>query len=155
MKAKKFDVFVIGSGIAGQTVAKACIQAGKKVAIADNREFGGTCSNRGCDPKKILLGATEAFEFNENLKGKGIAKSTKIDWKQLQKFKSNYTDSVPPSTEKNLKELGLKLYHQSPKFVDEQTLSVEGKLVTADQIVIATGQIPRTLSISGEKYLKS
>jgi len=154
MKSKKFDVFVIGSGIAGQTVAKACIQAGKKVAIADNREFGGTCSNRGCDPKKILLGATEAFEFNENLKGKGIAKSTKIDWKQLQKFKSNYTDSVPPSTEKNLKEIGLKLYHQSPKFVDEQTLSVEGKLVTADQIVIATGQIPRKLSISGEKYLK-
>ncbi|WP_419213543.1 dihydrolipoyl dehydrogenase family protein [Maribacter sp. X9] len=154
MKAKKFDVFVIGSGSAGQTVAKTCIQAGKKVAIADNREFGGTCANRGCDPKKILLGATEAFEFNQNLRGKGIARDTKIDWKQLQKFKSNYTDSVPPSTEKSLKEMGLKLYHQSPKFVDEQTLSVEGKLVRAAQIVIATGQIPRTLSISGEKHLK-
>ena len=154
METKKFDVFVIGSGIAGQTVAKACAEVGMKVAIADNREFGGTCSNRGCDPKKILLGVTEAFEMNENLKGKGIGKSTKINWKQLQNFKSRYTDSVPASTEKTLKKAGLKLYHQSPKFVDEETLSVEGKLVTAGQIVIATGQIPRKLSISGEKHLK-
>ena len=154
METKKFDVFVIGSGIAGQTVAKACAEAGKKVAIADHREFGGTCSNRGCDPKKILLGATEALELTENLKGKGISKATQIHWKQLQKFKSAYTDSVPNNTEKNLKKAGIKLYHQSPKFVDEQTLSVEGKLVTAAQIVIATGQIPRRLSISGEKHLK-
>lgn len=72
METKKLDVFVIGSVIAGQTVAKACVEAGKKVAIADNREFGGTCSNRGCDPKKVLLGATEALALSVGLKGKGI-----------------------------------------------------------------------------------
>jgi glutathione reductase (NADPH) len=154
MDEKKYDVFVIGSGIAGQTVAKACIEAGKKVAIADNREFGGTCSNRGCDPKKILLGAIEAFELSKNLKGKGIKKPTKIDWRQLQNYKRNFTTNIPASTERILKEMGIKLYHQSPKFLDEHTLSVEGKKVIADKIVIATGQIPRTLTIPGAKYFK-
>ena len=48
MDSIKFDVFVIGSGIAGQTVAKACAEAGKKVAITEKRAFGGTCANRGC-----------------------------------------------------------------------------------------------------------
>ena len=58
MKIEEFDVFVIGSGIAGQVVAKSCAKANLKVAIADNREYGGTCANRGCDAKKVLLGPT-------------------------------------------------------------------------------------------------
>ena len=62
--------------------------------------------------------------------------------------------NVPPSTEKNLKKLGITLYHQSPKFIDEATLSVEGKLIAADHIVIATGLVPRNLNIPGSKHLK-
>ena len=154
MDEKKYDVFVIGSGIAGQTVAKACVEAGKKVAIADIREFGGTCANRGCDPKKILLGAMEVVELSKNLKGKGIRKPAKVNWRQLQKYKRNFTANIPASTERTLKEVGIKLFHQSPKFLEENTLLVEGKKVTADKIVIATGQIPRTLTIPGAKHFK-
>ena len=150
----KFDVFVIGSGIAGQTAAKACAKAGMKVAIADRREFGGTCANRGCDPKKVLLGPTEIMEASKNLKGKGIAKLSKIKWKKLQKFKRTFTSAVPKTTEENLEKLGMKLYHQSPKFLDTNTLSVEGKTVHADKIVIATGYEPRPLSFDGAKLLK-
>lgn len=155
MEENNFDVFVIGSGIAGQTVAKSCAEAGLKVAIADNREFGGTCANRGCDPKKILLGAIEAYELGKNLKGKGIGKVAKIDWKQLQKYKRNFTVNIPVSTERVLKELDIKLFHQSPSFLDEHTLLVEGKIVTAKKIVIATGQVPRTLAIPGAKHFKN
>ena len=93
MEDNEFDVFVIGSGIAGQTVAKACVAKDLKVAITDNREFGGTCANRGCDPKKILLGAIEAYELSKNLKGKGISKTAKIDWKQLYVVNAN-SDSL-------------------------------------------------------------
>lgn len=154
MENNEFDVFVIGSGIAGQTVAKACVAKGLKVAITDNREFGGTCANRGCDPKKILLGAMEAYELSENLKGKGIGKPAKINWKQLQKYKRNFTSNIPASTEKSLTELGITLYHQSPKFIDEHTLLVEGKKVVVKKIVIATGLVPRTLTLPGAKHFK-
>ncbi|SIQ11772.1 dihydrolipoyl dehydrogenase family protein [Maribacter ulvicola] len=155
MEENAFDVFVIGSGIAGQTVAKACVDKGMKVGIADNREFGGTCANRGCDPKKILLGAMETYELSQNLKGKGISKPAKVNWKQLQKYKRNFTTNIPASTERTLKEMGIKLYHQSPRFIDENTLSVEGKTITAHKIVIATGQIPRTMTIPGAKHFKN
>lgn len=154
MIGKKFDVFVIGTGVAGQTVAKACVAAGLKTAIADRREYGGTCANRGCDPKKVLLGATEAWEKAKNLQGKGLKAMPKIKWKKLQKFKRNFTSAVPKKSEENLEKLGIKLFHQSPKFLDENTLSVEGKTVHADKIVIATGYEPRPLPFDGAKYLK-
>lgn len=151
---KEFDVFVIGSGVAGRYVASQCAKAGFRVAISDKREFGGTCANRGCIPKKVVLGPTEVLEMAQNLKGKGIASIPKLNWKKNQKFKKQFTDNVPAGTEEKLKDLGVTLYHQSPKFLDESTLKVEGKTVTADKIVIATGYVPRTLNIKNANYLR-
>ncbi|PVW15330.1 dihydrolipoyl dehydrogenase family protein [Marixanthomonas spongiae] len=154
MAIKEFDVFVIGTGTAGKNVAYDCVEAGMSVAIADNREFGGTCANRGCDPKKVLVGFTEALHLAGNLKGKGIVSVPEINWKALQKYKSTFTDAVPAATERDLKEAGIAMYHQSPQFLDENTLSVEGKTVKAKKIVIATGQKPLELKIPGREYLK-
>lgn len=154
MAIKEYDVFVIGSGTAGKSVAYDCIAEGMTVAIADNREYGGTCANRGCDPKKVLVGITEAFQMAKNLEGKGIVKAPNIDWQALQKYKSTFTDAVPAATERDLKKAGIDMYHQSPKFLDENTLSVEGKTVKAKKIVIATGLKPLELKIPGREYLK-
>ncbi len=155
MKDTKFDVFVVGSGIAGQTVAKICASNGLNVAIADDREFGGTCSNRGCDPKKVLLGPTEAYESAKSLLGNGITSLPKLNWKKLQRFKRTFTDAIPARTEEDLMDRGITLFHQSPKFLDKNVLSVEGKTVTAGKIVIATGQIPRKLQLDGHQFLKT
>ncbi|MCX7547213.1 NAD(P)/FAD-dependent oxidoreductase [Xanthomarina sp. F1114] len=155
MKLIKYDVFVIGSGVAGQLVAKSCAKANLKVAIADNREYGGTCANRGCDAKKVILGPTEVYQQALDLKGKGIVSVPNLDPEKLQNFKKTFTDKVPMGTEKALKEMNIKCYHQSPVFTDKNTLSVEGKTVTAKKIVIATGQIPRKLKILGNDLLKT
>ncbi|MCM4171720.1 NAD(P)/FAD-dependent oxidoreductase [Arenibacter sp. TNZ] len=155
MAMKKFDVFVIGSGGAGRKVAVTCAKGGLKVAIADNREYGGTCGNRGCIPKKILLAPLETYELATNLMDKGIASKPALDWKALQRFKRQFTNPIPMATEIELKELGIQLYHQSPIFLDEQTLSVEGKSIKADKIVIATGQIARKLEFKGAEFLKN
>ena len=154
MAIKEYDVFVIGTGTAGKSVAYDCAAEGMKVAIADNREFGGTCSQRGCDPKKVLGWITEVIHLSECLHGKGIVSVPKVDWMALQKFKSTFTDAIPFTTERDLKEAGIEMYHQSPKFLDENTLSVEGKTVKAKKIIIATGQKPMELKIPGRDYLK-
>ena len=153
MAIKEFDVFVIGTGTAGKTVAFDCAAEGMKVAIADNHFYGGTCSTRGCDPKKVMVGITEAMQLAQNLKGKGIIDVPKIDWTALQKFKETFTDAIPSVTEKNIKKAGIDMYHQSPKFLDKNTLSVEGKTVKAKKIVIATGMKSRELKIPGREYL--
>ena len=154
MAIKEYDVFVIGTGTAGKSVAYDCVADGMTVAIADNREFGGTCANRGCDPKKVLVGITEAFQIAKNLEGKGIVAAPKIDWEALQKYKSTFVNAVPAATERDLKEAGIDMYHQSPKFLDENTLSVEGKTVKAKKIVIATGLRPLELKIPGREHLR-
>jgi len=155
MKEKTYDVFIIGSGGSGQTVAEICVKNGLNVAIADNTIYGGTCANRGCNPKKILLGATEAVELAKNLETHDIVTSPEINWKALQKFKRSLIEAVPPSTESKLEDLGLDLYHQSPHFINENTLRVEGKTVHCKHIVIATGQTPRPLNIEGSSLLKT
>lgn len=153
MAIKKYDVFVIGTGTAGKKVAYDCAAEGMKVAIADNREFGGTCANRGCDPKKVLVGITEAIHLSENLEGKGIVSVPKVDWAALQKYKDTFTIAVPAATEKDIKKAGIDMYHQSPKFLDENSLSVEGKTVLADKIIIATGNKSMELKIPGREHL--
>tara|TARA_B100001146_G_scaffold225256_1_gene249066 strand:- start:77228 stop:78580 length:1353 start_codon:yes stop_codon:yes gene_type:complete len=152
LKGKEFDVFVIGTGTAGKTVAYAAAENGLKVAIADDREYGGTCAIRGCDPKKVLYGFTEVLQHAKNLQGKGITKLPEVDWATVQKFKKMFTEAIPAATERDLREAGIELYHQSPKFLNENTLSVEGKTVRAKTIVIATGLRPRDLNIPGEEH---
>ncbi len=55
MNMKTYDVVVIGSGMAGMTIARKCAAKEKRVAITDSRPYGGACALRGCDPKKVLL----------------------------------------------------------------------------------------------------
>ena len=77
---RKFDVIAIGTGSAASTVASRCREAEWQVAIVDSRPFGGTCALRGCDPKKVLVGAAEAVDWIHRMKGKGIHAKLQIDW---------------------------------------------------------------------------
>ena len=60
---RKFDVIAIGTGSAASAVVSRSREAGWQVAIVDSRPFGGTCALRGCDPKKVLVGAAESVAF--------------------------------------------------------------------------------------------
>lgn len=154
MKNKHYDVFVIGSGIAGQTAAEICRENNLSVAVADDREFGGTCANRGCDSKRILLQFSTLLYQSKNLKGLGVKSLPKLNWKKVQKFRRSFSNPIPPNTEQKLKDLGISLYHQSPKFISKNEVEVEGKVVSADHFIIATGNMPRELDIEGNELLK-
>lgn len=110
MANKKFDVFVIGGGSAGQAVAKSCAEAGMSVAITERRDYGGTCPLRGCDPKKALLASTEVLEMANNMKGNGILTIPKLSWKDMQKFKKTFTKPIPKASKDSLKELGITVF---------------------------------------------
>jgi len=155
MKTIHYNVFVIGSGVAGQTVAKACAKQKLTVAIADNREFGGVCANRGCDPKKILLQFSALMEHAKRLEKSGLSKLPKVNWKAVQQFKTQFIEAIPKKTEENLQKLAIDLYHQSPEFINKNEILVEGKTISADYFVIATGKTPRTLEIKGNKYIET
>ena len=155
MNSLKFDVFIIGSGIAGQAVATKCVKEGKRVGIAESKVLGGVCANRGCDPKKVLLGPSEVVHSTKNLLHKGIADTVKTKWKDLINFKKNFTESVPENTEEKLMNLGITIFKEAPQFVAEQTLLIAGQQISAEKIVIATGLTPKKLDIPGGELAKT
>ena len=152
---KIFDVFIIGTGVAGTIIANKSAEAGLKTGIVDNREYGGTCGLHGCIPKKILVGATDAVSSSISLEGKGVDKAPSINWRELIAFKNSFTDPIPENKEENFKENGIYTYHGEPKFIAENQLKIGNDTIEADKIVIATGAIPRELNIPGAEYALS
>jgi len=105
MPIQSFDLVVIGTGTAASTVAFECRAAGWQVAVVDSRPFGGTCALRGCDPKKVLVGAAEIIDWTRRMIGKGIrSEPLRIDWPELMAFKRSFTALVPRQRLKSLLE---------------------------------------------------
>ncbi|MBD7908175.1 dihydrolipoyl dehydrogenase family protein [Sporosarcina gallistercoris] len=150
---KNYDVIVIGTGTAGSSTAQACKKAGWTVAIVESRTYGGTCSQRGCDPKKVLVGAAEWMDWKERMTGKGLSGDTRIDWKELMAFKKTFTESIPENTEKKFKELGIDCYHGHAKFQSKTQIRIGEDVLTGKKIVIATGAQPVKLGLKGEELM--
>jgi glutathione reductase (NADPH) len=147
---KKFDLVAIGTGSAASTVASRCRAAGWKVAIVDSRPFGGTCSLRGCDPKKILVGAAEAFDWARRMEGVGIqAESLQINWQELMRFKRSFTAPVPKRTELALAKAGTSGFHGHARFISPSAVQVDSEVLEARYFVVAVGQKPADLRIPG------
>jgi len=153
MAERAFDLVVLGSGVAAMQVATTCREAGWTVAMADRRPFGGTCVLRGCDPKKVLLGATEALAGVRRLQGKGLAGLPRVDWPALMAFKRSFTEPVPPAREQRLAELGIAALHGEARFTGPTRLAIGAESVTARHIVIATGAEPLPLGLAGAEHL--
>ncbi len=151
-----FDLIVIGTGVAGSTVATTCRDAGWSVAIIDERPFGGTCALRGCDPKKVLRRGAELVDALRRFKGKGVGyDNLSIQWEDLINFKRTFTDPVPENKEKHYTEEGIAPFHGTASFTGEKTLEVNHTELRADHIVIASGAEPIPLDIPGSEYLVS
>jgi glutathione reductase (NADPH) len=151
---KNFDLIVIGTGAAGATAAYKCREAGWEVAIVDSKPFGGTCALRGCDPKKVLVGAADLIDWLRRMEGKGVQSTkAKIDWPALMGFKRTFTDPVPEDREKKYAQAGIARFHGRTHFVDQTRLRVGDDTLTGRFILIAAGAKPASLRVSGEQYL--
>jgi glutathione reductase (NADPH) len=151
---RNFDVIAIGTGSAASTVASRCREAEWQVAIVDSRPFGGTCALRGCDPKKVLIGAAEAVDWTRRMKGKGIhAAELRIDWPELMRFKRSFTEAVPKRREDGFAKAGIAAFHGRARFVGPTTVEVGEETLEGRYVVIAAGGVPADLEIPGAEHL--
>ncbi|MCK5767699.1 MAG: FAD-dependent oxidoreductase [Candidatus Atribacteria bacterium] len=139
---KKYDLVVIGSGVAGGTIAIKCRLAGLTVALADTGPLGGTCALKGCNPKKVLVHASEVIARFKDIEGKGIMGHVKIDWPELMRFKRTFTESIHISNEKYYRKIGVKLYMGEASFLDDKTIRIGDELIEGKYIVVSTGADP-------------
>ncbi|WP_125761195.1 dihydrolipoyl dehydrogenase family protein [Companilactobacillus hulinensis] len=151
----KFDAIVIGGGPAGLAEAYALKSAGKSVAVVEDYQWGGTCPNRGCDPKKILLSGVQARDRMVQLKGKGFgdAEVPFVQWPEIEAFKESYTDQIPDGSRNGIVSAGITAIDGGPKFISKDQIVVNGETYQADNFIIATGQRPSRLDIEGKENL--
>jgi glutathione reductase (NADPH) len=151
---KQYDLAVIGTGPAASTVAEKIAKQGKKVAIIEQREFGGTCALRGCNPKKVLTTAAELVARMGAFSGKYIsAETSDNNWSGLIKFKSEFTDHIPKSSRKSYEEKGIDTFSGTARFLDSNTIACGQSEIQCKKIFVGTGARPAPLKIPGGQHL--
>ncbi|WP_368644838.1 NAD(P)/FAD-dependent oxidoreductase [Alkalibacterium putridalgicola] len=149
---KTYDIVVIGSGVAGKAAASGLASTQRKVAVIENDLWGGTCPNRGCDPKKVLVSAVEAQTMAAQMKGKGVTDTPPVHWPDLMAFKKTFTDPVPEQSKESLKSAGADVYTGTAAFIDETSLQINDDVLEAERFIIATGAHPFILDIRGNEH---
>ncbi len=150
---KHYDIIIIGGGNAGFGVSAIASEAGKKIAFIEGRDFGGTCPNRGCTPKKVLVAAAHTLHEIERAEVHGITVSEpKLDWSKLIEREQDMISFIPDAMAGVASKRG-DVYVGHARFNGPDSVEVNGETLTADHIVIATGSKPRSLPIPGAELM--
>ncbi|APO75027.1 glutathione reductase [Rhizobium etli 8C-3] len=145
MSSYDYDLFVIGGGSGGVRSARVAASLGKKVAIAEEYRYGGTCVIRGCVPKKLFVYASQYREHFEDAAGFGwTVGESHFDWKKLIAAKDAEIARLEGLYKKGLSGANAEILETRAELVDAHTIRLvkTGMTVTAKTIVIATGGRP-------------
>ena len=148
-----YDVIVIGSGHACWHGAVMLVQRGKKVAILDHDLPGGTCTNYGCDAKILLDGPFEFLEGLSRYKGLCVDQPGNIDWGKLMAYKKEHLAAFPVMLPKMFENFGITFIRERGRLLDAHTVEAGSGNLSAEYIVIGTGQRNARLDIPGKEYL--
>ena len=138
-----YDFLIIGAGTGGMAAAKKAANYGMKVAVIEKEKVGGTCLNRGCTPKKLMVYAAD-FALKESLASSFSWQECErtIDWTSLMQNIHDRLDNISNSFKKTFAEKGIDLIYGDAKFIGNNTVTVKEREITADKILIAVGGHP-------------
>lgn len=148
-----YDVMFIGSGHANWHAALALRKAGKRVVLIEKDLIAGTCTNYGCNAKILLDGAADVLHQAAAYQGKGITGELKIDWSALMAYKQKTINPLHLLLEQQFKAAGIEIVNGTAEFVDQHTVTAAGKNISAQDIIIGTGQRPSILPIPGKELM--
>lgn len=154
MQAYDVDLFVIGGGSGGVRAARVAAGHGARVAIAEGANFGGTCVNRGCVPKKLLVYASrfgDQFRASEAYGWDPV--EARFNWRELIDRKDREIHRLEGLYKDGLEKAGVAIHPERAEIVDEHTvqLRASGRRVTAGIILIATGGQPHRPDFPGNE----
>ena len=154
MPEYNYDIVVLGAGPGGYECAIRCAQYGKKVALVEARDLGGTCLNRGCIPTKALLHGAEMFEAIKGAEACGVTVGEiGFDFAKLAEYKDGVVNKLRSGIAGLEKAHGVKVIKGFGRIADAHTLSVEGENgvedISFDKLILATGSAPARPPIPG------
>ena len=151
---KHYDYIAIGGGSGGIASVNRAAMYGKKCALIEQAEIGGTCVNVGCVPKKVMWYAAHVAEtiqkyasdygFNSQVES--------FNWHTLIQNRQAYIERIHQSYQNSLSKNQVDLIQGTASFIDRNTIEVNGERLTADHILIATGTQPSLPNIEGVEH---
>lgn len=151
---EKYDVVILGGGNAGMGATVATRAAGLSVAMIEARDLGGTCPNRGCTPKKVLVAAAHALDEIARAGSHAIkVDPPRLDWRALIEREKDIIASLPSRLSGLMAKRGVDVIHGEAVFIASNAIRVGTRQLEARNIVIATGSKRRPLSIPGSEFL--
>ncbi len=147
-----FDLFTIGAGSGGVRASRVCAGYGARVAVAEERYFGGTCVNVGCIPKKLFSYAAHFHDDFHDAAGFGwTGPAPTFDWPTLLANKNTEIARLNGIYEGVLARAGVTILRHRATVVDPHTVECGGKHYTAKHILVATGSWPTVPDIPGQQ----
>lgn len=144
MSVREVDVAIIGAGTAGLNAFRETEKQGKSAVLIDRGPLGTTCARVGCMPSKLLIAPAKFAHDARTASGLGINATIEVDGAQvmarMQSLRDRFVGGVLKSTSK--KEEEGHLIKGSARFIDTETLDVDGQKVKADSFVLAVGSRP-------------
>jgi glutathione reductase (NADPH) len=148
-----FDLISIGGGSGGLACAQRAAEFGAKAAVIEPHRLGGTCVNVGCVPKKVMwnaasvaLGLADASDYGFNITVAGN------DWQTLKQKRDAYVLRLNSIYERTLANKGVRHVRGPARFIDKDTVEVNGERMRARHIVIATGGKPVVPKLPGAEH---
>ncbi len=151
--AYDFDLFVIGGGSGGIATARRAASYGAKVAVAESDRLGGTCVNRGCVPKKLMVYASRFPKYLSEAAGYGWdMQANSFNWNKMITDVNNEVKRLNSIYQRMVDSAEVKIFPVHAKLLDGHTLEVGDQKVTAERILIAVGGEPVKPDIAGIEH---
>ena len=148
-----FDLFVIGAGSGGIATARRAAEHGAKVGIVESDRLGGTCVNRGCIPKKLMVYASHFPAQFEEAQGYGWSPvESQLDWPHMVKAVNGEVTRLNGIYQRMLDKSNVEVFRGHGRLVDCHTITIGDQSVTADKVVIAVGGEPVKPDFPGSEY---
>ena len=150
---REYDIIAIGGGSGGSATMNRAAMHGAKAAVIEGNIIGGTCVNVGCVPKKVMWYGAQVSETLKNYAadyGYTIGE-TSFDFKTLRKNREAYIERSRQAFSNNFNRNGVDYIEGYARFVDKNTVEVNGKHIRAKHIVIATGSYAFIPNVPGSE----
>lgn len=144
-----YDLIIIGAGPAGYVAAIRAGQLGLKTAVVEKQYIGGMCLNWGCIPSKTILESAKVYEKTKVLSEFGIdgvdLDNISFNWDTVKKRSKKITKKLTAGINFLLKKNGIEVINGTAKIGEDKSVYVDGKKITAQNIIVATGSKPKKL----------
>ena len=150
---REYDIIAIGGGSGGSATMNRAAMHGAKAAVIEGNIIGGTCVNVGCVPKKVMWYGAQVSETLKNYAadyGYSIGE-TSFDFKTLRKNREAYIERSRQAFSNNFNRNGVDYIEGYARFVDKNTVEVNGEHIRAKHIVIATGSYAFVPNVPGSE----